>query len=73
MEGRFWFSNSYAEAAGRFLIACDDLKDAGHNVENDRLEIGPVLPYDKSESAIKEIEISNLSPYDTEVFLDYDA
>jgi len=44
MEGRFWFSNSYAEAAGRFLIACDDLKDAGHNVENDRLEIGRTGP-----------------------------
>ena len=40
MEGRFWFANSYAEAAGRFLIACDDLREAGHKVENERLEIG---------------------------------
>ena len=40
MEGRFWFANSYAEAAGRFLIACDDLRNAGHKVENERLEIG---------------------------------
>ena len=40
MEGRFWFSNSYGEAAGRFLIACDELKNAGHNVVSDRLELG---------------------------------
>ena len=32
MEGGFWFANSYAEAAGRFLIACDDLREAGHKV-----------------------------------------
>ena len=44
MEGRFWFANSYAEAAGRFLIACDDLREAGHKVENERLEIGMTGP-----------------------------
>ena len=44
MEGRFWFANSYAEAAGRFLIACDDLRDAGHKVTNERLEIGMTGP-----------------------------
>ena len=44
MEGQFWFANSYAEAAGRFLIACDDLRDAGHKVSNDRLEIGMTGP-----------------------------
>ena len=44
MEGRFWFANSYAEAAGRFLIACDDLRDAGHRVTNERLEIGMTGP-----------------------------
>ena len=44
MEGRFWFSNSYAEAAGRFLIACDDLRNAGHSVTNERLEIGMTGP-----------------------------
>ncbi len=44
MEGRFWFANSYAEAAGRFLIACDDLRGAGHRVSNDRLEIGMTGP-----------------------------
>ena len=40
MEGRLWFANSYAEAAGRFLIACSNLQDAGHKIENERLEIG---------------------------------
>lgn len=44
MEGRFWFANSYAEAAGRFLIACDDLRDAGHKVTNERLELGMTGP-----------------------------
>ena len=44
MEGGFWFANSYAEAAGRFLIACDDLRNAGHRVRSDRLEIGIVGP-----------------------------
>lgn len=44
MEGRFWFANSYAEAAGRFLIACDDLRDAGHRVSNERLKIGMTGP-----------------------------
>ena len=44
MEGRLWFANSYAEAAGRFLIACDDLREAGHKVSNDRLEIGMTGP-----------------------------
>jgi succinylglutamate desuccinylase len=44
MEGRFWFSNSYAEAAGRFLIACDDLREAGHSVTNERLELNMVGP-----------------------------
>ena len=44
MEGRFWFANSYAEAAGRFLIACGDLQDAGHKVTNERLEIGMTGP-----------------------------
>ena len=34
----------YAEAAGRFLIACDDLRNAGHKVENERLEIGMTGP-----------------------------
>ena len=44
MEGGFWFANSYAEAAGRFLIACDDLRESGHKVENQRLEIGMTGP-----------------------------
>ena len=44
MEGRFWFSNSYAEAAGRFMIACDDLRDAGHKVTSERMEIGMTGP-----------------------------
>ncbi len=44
MEGRLWFANSYAEAAGRFLIACDDLREAGHKVSNERLEIGMTGP-----------------------------
>jgi len=44
MEGRFWFSNSYAEAAGRFLIACDDLREAGHSVTNERLHLDMVGP-----------------------------
>jgi hypothetical protein len=44
MEGGFWFSSSYAEAAGRFLIACDDLRESGHGVSNERLEIGMVGP-----------------------------
>ena len=44
MEGGFWFANSYAEAAGRFLIACGDLQEAGHKVENERLEIGMTGP-----------------------------
>ena len=44
MEGRFWFSNSYAEAAGRFMIACDDLRDAGHKVTSERMKIGMTGP-----------------------------
>ena len=44
MEGRYWFSSSYAEAAGRFIIACDDLREAGHRVISERLEIGIVGP-----------------------------
>ena len=44
MEGGFWFANSYAEAAGRFMIACDDLREAGHKVESQRLEIGMTGP-----------------------------
>ena len=44
MEGGFWFANSYAEAAGRFLIACGDLLEAGHKVVNERLEIGMTGP-----------------------------
>ena len=44
MEGRFWFAGSYAESAGRFLIACDDLREAGHKVSSDRLEIGMTGP-----------------------------
>ena len=47
MEGGFWFANSYAEAAGRFLIACDDLREAGHKVKNERLEIGLTGPEDE--------------------------
>lgn len=47
MEGRFWFASSYAEAAGRFLIACDDLRDAGHSVVSQRLEIGMKGPADE--------------------------
>ena len=38
--GRRWFSNSYAEAAGRFAIACQDLTSAGHNVTHQRLKLG---------------------------------
>jgi hypothetical protein len=38
--GRRWFSNSYAEAAGRFAIACQDLISAGHNVTHQRLKLG---------------------------------
>ena len=37
---RRWFSNSYAEAAGRFAIACQDLISAGHNVTHQRLKLG---------------------------------
>ena len=44
MEGRYWFSNSYGEAAGRFLLACNDLRDAGHKVANERLELGMTGP-----------------------------
>ena len=44
MEGGFWFANSYAEAAGRFLIACNDLREAGHKVESERFEIGMTGP-----------------------------
>ena len=40
MEGHRWFSNSYTEAADRFLSACEDLRRAGHSVESERLEIG---------------------------------
>ena len=38
--GRRWFSNSYAEAAGRFTIACQDLTSAGHKVTHQRLKLG---------------------------------
>ncbi len=44
MEGRFWFSSSYGEAAGRFIIACDDLRNSGHRVSSERLEIGKIGP-----------------------------
>ena len=37
---RLWFSKSYAEAAGRFAIACQDLTLAGHNVSHQRLKLG---------------------------------
>jgi hypothetical protein len=37
---RRWFSNSYAEAAGRFAIGCQDLISAGHNVTHQRLKLG---------------------------------
>lgn len=37
---RRWFSNSYAEAAGRFAIGCQDLIFAGHNVTHQRLKLG---------------------------------
>jgi hypothetical protein len=40
VKARLWFSKSYAEAAGRFTIACQDLLSAGHNVEHQRLNIG---------------------------------
>ena len=35
-----WFSKSYSEAAGRFLIGCDLLRDNNHNVQNERLFLG---------------------------------
>ncbi len=37
---RLWFSKSYAEAAGRFTIACQELTSAGHNVSHHRLKLG---------------------------------
>ncbi len=37
---RLWFSKSYAEAAGRFAIACQELTSAGHNVSHQRLKLG---------------------------------
>ena len=37
---RLWFSKSYAEAAGRFAIACQELTLAGHNVSHQRLKLG---------------------------------
>ena len=40
VKARLWFSNSYAEAAGRFAIACQELASAGHNVEHQRLKLG---------------------------------
>ena len=40
MLARLWFSKSYAEAAGRFAIACQELTSAGHNVSHQRLKLG---------------------------------
>ncbi|MCS5533935.1 MAG: M14 family metallopeptidase [Candidatus Poseidoniaceae archaeon] len=40
MLARLWFSKSYAEAAGRFTIACQELTSAGHNVSHHRLKLG---------------------------------
>lgn len=40
MMARLWFSKSYAEAAGRFAIACQELTSAGHNVSHQRLKLG---------------------------------
>ena len=40
MMARLWFSKSYAEAAGRFTIACQELTSAGHNVSHQRLKLG---------------------------------
>lgn len=37
---RLWFSKSYAEAAGRFAIACQELENSGHKVSHQRLQIG---------------------------------
>ena len=37
---RLWFSKSYAEASGRFAIACQELTSAGHNVSHQRLKLG---------------------------------
>ena len=44
MEGGFGLLILTPEAAGRFLIACDDLLEAGHKVESERLEIGMTGP-----------------------------
>ena len=44
---RLWFSKSYAEAAGRFTIACQELASAGHNVSHQRLKLGMKGPVDE--------------------------
>jgi hypothetical protein len=59
--GRRWFSNSYAEAAGRFAIACQDLTSAGHNVTHQRLKLGMKGP----EAEELAIDIAVIGPLDS--------
>lgn len=42
-----WFSNSYSEAAGRFAIGCDLLRENNHNVEHERLLLDMKGPEDE--------------------------
>mgnify|MGYP001174364974 FL=1 len=35
-----WFSQSYSEAAGRFSMACDSLREGNHQVRHERLMLG---------------------------------
>lgn len=55
-----WFSKSYSEAAGRFLIGCDLLRDNNHNVQNERLFLGLKGPEDEP-LAIDVAIVGNLS------------
>ena len=42
-----WFSNSYSEAAGRFAIGCDLLRENNHHVEHERLLLDMKGPEDE--------------------------
>ncbi len=55
-----WFSKSYSEAAGRFLIACDLLRENGHIVINERLKLDLIGP-ENERLAIDVAIIGNLS------------
>jgi hypothetical protein len=44
MPASRWFSSSYSQAAGKFIIACDDLVALGHTLTTERLDLSMTGP-----------------------------